>query len=69
VIVKDPRVTEEKNEAFLDLLERYFSKRQGQLDQGLKVDVYPEKEYEVGFTPPYILKALDHSDLVQKFTH
>jgi hypothetical protein len=42
VIIQDPRVTEEKNETFLDLLEMYFSKRQAQLDQGLKVDVYPE---------------------------
>lgn len=34
IIVKDPRIDHEKNDKFLDLFERYFSKRQKQIDMG-----------------------------------
>lgn len=36
---KDPRVDSKKNGAFLDLMERYFEKRDQQFKQGIELDV------------------------------
>lgn len=33
-VIKDPRINEHKNENFLNLMEKYFSKRQTQYDNG-----------------------------------
>lgn len=38
------------------------------MDNGQRVDIYAELEYEVGLTPPYVLKALDHSDMADVYT-
>ena len=47
VLVKDPRVSEEDNDRFLDLLERYFE----QPEALKREDARPELHYQVGATP------------------
>lgn len=47
LIVRDPRVTERDNEAFLDMMESYFEQ-----DSEVKLnDAFPEHHYQVGVTP------------------
>lgn len=46
-VIRDPRVTEDHNEEFLDLMELYFSQSH---EQKLK-DARPEYAYQVGVTP------------------
>jgi len=41
-ILFDPRISEKKNQDYLDLMEKYFNKRQSQMDKGYKIDIYPE---------------------------
>jgi hypothetical protein len=48
--VKDPRVSEDHNDEFLSMLERYF----GQDDQKKMEDARPECSYQVGVTPELI---------------
>ena len=47
LIVRDPRIKEDENDKFLDMLERYFS----QPNEILLQDSRPELSYQVGFTP------------------
>lgn len=61
VIVKDPRVSEEKNRAFLSCMKRYFMKRQEQLDRGEALDIFKELSYEIGLSPPGIMMLDDYS--------
>eukprot|EP00603_Paraphysomonas_imperforata_P005917 CAMPEP_0114427108 /NCGR_PEP_ID=MMETSP0103-20121206/8164_1 /TAXON_ID=37642 ORGANISM="Paraphysomonas imperforata, Strain PA2" /NCGR_SAMPLE_ID=MMETSP0103 /ASSEMBLY_ACC=CAM_ASM_000201 /LENGTH=378 /DNA_ID=CAMNT_0001596131 /DNA_START=64 /DNA_END=1200 /DNA_ORIENTATION=+ len=49
--VKDPRVDENYNDVFLDMMERYFALSDG------KRDARPEVYYQVGVTPEKIEKA------------
>jgi isopenicillin N synthase-like dioxygenase len=51
LVVKDPRVTEQQNEDFLDLMESYFSLPR---EQKMK-DARPELSYQVGFLSVYNL--------------
>lgn len=49
VIIKDPRVHENDNSKFIDLMEEYFA-----LDTETKMlDARPEIAYQVGVTPAY----------------
>jgi len=50
VIVKDPRVTEEDNETFTNMMERYFEQSQ----DIKKADARPEVHYQVGVTPEFV---------------
>ncbi len=53
-IVRDPRVKEEHNNKFLDMMEVYFGK-----SDGIR-DARPEYHYQVGVTPEFIEKPRDH---------
>lgn len=57
-IIRDPRVSEADNDAFLDLLERYFE----QPDEVLDKDTRPELFYQVGRTPPHVEKPRNHCE-------
>jgi len=62
LIVKDPRVTEEDNTHFLNMMEKYY-------DQPLEVkmaDVHPELYYQLGATPEFTEVPRDHSDKIKK---
>eukprot|EP01089_Gocevia_fonbrunei_P001710 TRINITY_DN1159_c0_g1_i3.p1 TRINITY_DN1159_c0_g1~~TRINITY_DN1159_c0_g1_i3.p1 ORF type:complete len:350 (+),score=99.38 TRINITY_DN1159_c0_g1_i3:120-1169(+) len=47
LIIRDPRVTMEDNEAFINTMEKYF----GQPDQTKLADARPDIHYQVGATP------------------
>lgn len=60
LLVKDPRVAEERNEAFLDMLEDYFN----QPSQDTAADIHPEVHFQVGATPAFVEQARPHCDKV-----
>ena len=49
-VIRDPRVTEQHNQEFLDLLEDYFS----QPETEVRKDARPQYAYQVGVTPELI---------------
>lgn len=53
VVVKDPRVFEQDNDTFIDMMERYFALSDG------KRDARPEVAYQVGVTPSNTEKPKD----------
>jgi isopenicillin N synthase-like dioxygenase len=62
LIIKTPKVREEDNSAFLDLVESYFSQRR----EDLMKDVHPELSYQVGATPEFTEVPRDHTDVITK---
>jgi isopenicillin N synthase-like dioxygenase len=54
VIIRDPRVNQQENDRFLDLMERYFAKRSQQYREGSnRIDFSPESNYQVGIMHEY----------------
>jgi len=60
IIVKDPRVSEEDNDSFLDMLENYYKQDE---DIILK-DSRPEFSYQAGVTPSYTELPRDHCEKI-----
>jgi isopenicillin N synthase-like dioxygenase len=60
VIIKDPRVSEEHNSKFLDMMERYYN----QPDEQKMKDVFPELNYSRGTTPEFVEIPRDHSQTI-----
>jgi len=58
VVVRDPRVNDNENETFLNMMEKYFEGSDG------KKDSRPEYSYQVGVTPSFVEKARDHCTLM-----
>lgn len=53
-VIKDPRVSEENNSEFVDMMEKYFEG-----SDGIR-DAKPEAAYQVGVTPAHTERARDH---------
>jgi len=53
-IVKDPRVKEQNNSDFLDMMEKYFENSDGERD------ARPQHSYQVGVTPAFVEQPLNH---------
>ncbi len=65
--IKDPRVKEEGNQQFLDLMESYFESR-GKMyysGQDLK-EAFPQYGYQVGITPENREIARGHAETIKK---
>jgi len=60
LIVRDPRVTEDDNIKFLNLMERYYD----QPTEAKMKDVHPEISYQLGATPEFIEHPRDHKDKI-----
>jgi len=60
IIVHDPRVREQDNETFLDMMEQYFSQPSNQLMK----DVREEMSYQIGATPEFTEVPRDHTDII-----
>jgi isopenicillin N synthase-like dioxygenase len=56
LLLRDSRVTEADNDAFLDLLERYM----GQPEEDKVPDIRREFHYQVGLTPARVELPRDH---------
>jgi isopenicillin N synthase-like dioxygenase len=64
LIIKDPRVTEEDNNRFLTMMERYY-----ELPHEVKMrDVHPELSYQLGATPEFTEVPRDHVDKIHSLT-
>jgi len=61
LIIKDPRVSEDDNFKFLDMMERYYDQPK---DTKMK-DVHPELSYQLGATPEYTEVPRDHLDRIK----
>jgi len=61
LIIKDPRVSEEDNNRFLDMMERYYDQPQ---ETKMK-DVHPELSYQLGATPAFTEVPRDHMDKIK----
>jgi len=64
LIIRDPRVPEDKNQKFLDMVERYFEQPQ----EIVKKDIYPQYSFQVGTTPELQEIPRDHSTVISKLT-
>jgi len=64
LIIRDPRVTEQDNSNFLDMMERYFEQP---LEEKMK-DVHPELSYQLGATPEFTELPRDHSDQIEAYS-
>ena len=62
-ILKDPRTTEADNDAFIDMMERYFE----QSDELKSGDVRKELHYQVGVTPSFVELPRNHCDRMKAF--
>ena len=65
-IVKDPRVSHEVNEEYIDMVERYFEGVSEKYYRGEElVDMRSELSYQTGVTPESIEKARNHEAIVR----
>ncbi len=62
LIVKDTRINDEYNEKFLDMMEKYYSMPY----EIKKKHIRQECHYQVGLTPEFIEKPLDHCELIHR---
>jgi len=62
LIIRTPKVKEEDNSSFLDLVEGYFAQKR----EDLMKDVHPELSYQVGATPEFTEVPRDHTDVISK---
>jgi isopenicillin N synthase-like dioxygenase len=63
ICIRDPRAPEAENDAFLDMLEQYFS----QPEEELKSDVRPDVSYQVGTTPAFTELPRNHCNRLKAF--
>jgi len=62
LIIKDPRLSEDDNNNFLDMMERYYD-----LPHDKKMrDVHPELSYQLGATPENTEVPRDHHDKIEQ---
>ena len=61
LIFEDPRVKENDNDEYIDMMEKYFERAGSQLYAGEKVpEIFPELSFQVGATPERTERARDH---------
>ncbi len=61
LIIKDPRVTEDHNNTFLSMMEKYY-----ELPTEKKMkDVRQEMSYQLGATPEFIEVPRDHTEVIK----
>jgi hypothetical protein len=66
LVIRDPRVNENDNWKFIDLLERYYNRASSQYYNGLVIpEVKPEYHYQVGSTPEKVEQARNHCEKVR----
>ena len=69
LIIKDPRVNDQDNSDYIDLMEKYFESRGQKLYSGEKLDdAKPEYHYQVGVCPEKQEIARDHAKRMRQYT-
>ncbi|CAG9333045.1 unnamed protein product [Blepharisma stoltei] len=65
LIARDPRVNEQANWDFIDMMEQYYLRASNQLYNGEKVaEVHPELHFQIGATPENVEKARNHCERI-----
>jgi len=68
-VIKDPRVVDADNQAFLDMMERYYEQAGVKVANGeLLAEAHPEIGFNVGVAPGYQEKSRDHCDRMRQFS-
>jgi isopenicillin N synthase-like dioxygenase len=68
LVVKDPRVNDSYNSAFIDLMERYYQHAGTLLYNGQAVaEAHPELGFQIGATPEHNEKARDHCQSISQY--
>jgi isopenicillin N synthase-like dioxygenase len=62
LIVRDPRVSEQHNETFIDTMEKYYGQEEEKKAKDVRKDVY----YQVGITPTRTERARNHCERIEK---
>ena len=69
IILRDPRVDEEKNKRFIDLMARYFESRSKQFYRGEALaDSFPQFGYQAGVTPEFVWKNRDYPEVIAGYS-
>ena len=67
VAIKDPRVNQNSNTEFVEMMSAYFDSRSAKLEGGEQIDeMFPEFGYETGVTPEFTERARLHQDTIAK---
>jgi isopenicillin N synthase-like dioxygenase len=65
VAVKDPRVNQNSNTEFVEMMSAYFESRSRKMDKNEKIDeMFPEFGYETGITPEFTERARNHESTI-----
>ncbi|EGC29052.1 hypothetical protein DICPUDRAFT_43402 [Dictyostelium purpureum] len=62
LVIKHPKVNEQDNSKFLDMMEQYYE----QPVEDLMKDVHPEWSYQLGATPEFTEEPRDHTEVISK---
>jgi hypothetical protein len=66
VAIRDPRVDENKNQDFINLMTRYFETQSEKYYRGEALeDAKPQYGYQVGVTPELVERAREHSETIK----
>jgi hypothetical protein len=69
LIVKDPRVIDTDNHAFLDMMERYYEQARVRVFNGEKLaEAHPEIGFNVGVAPAFVEKSRNHCDRMRQMS-
>jgi len=65
LVIRDPRVSEEDNSRFIDMMEKYYEQP---LEKKMR-DVHPELHYQLGATPEFVEVPRDHTERMKNLPH
>jgi len=66
IAIRDPRVDENKNQDFINLMTRYFETQSEKYYRGEALeDAKPQYGYQVGVTPELVERAREHSETIK----
>ena len=66
LVIRDPRVNENENWSFINMLEQYYLRASSQFySSQLVPEIKPELHYQVGATPEKVEKARNHCNRMQ----
>lgn len=69
LIWRDPRVNEQDNEDYLDMMEEYFEVESRKLYAGERLqDCKPEHNFQAGVTPERVERARNHQGILESLT-
>ncbi len=65
LIIKDPRINEKYNDDFINMMEKYYNLPYQTKLKHIRKDLH----YQIGLTPEFIEKPLDHCEIIHKLAN